>query len=32
MRMLEEAGQLKIPFTTGILLGIGETSRSGRTA
>src|SRR5208283_3162150 len=25
MRMLEEAGQLKIPFTTGILLGIGET-------
>src|SRR6266705_2181447 len=22
---LEEAGQLKIPFTTGILLGIGET-------
>ncbi len=26
MRMLEEAGQLKIPFTSGILLGIGETS------
>jgi FO synthase len=26
MRMLEEAGQLKIPFTTGILLGIGETT------
>ncbi len=25
MRMLEEAGQLRIPFTTGILLGIGET-------
>jgi 7,8-didemethyl-8-hydroxy-5-deazariboflavin synthase CofG subunit len=25
MRMIEEAGQLKIPFTTGILLGIGET-------
>jgi FO synthase len=25
MRMMEEAGQLKIPFTTGILLGIGET-------
>ncbi|MFO0580558.1 MAG: 5-amino-6-(D-ribitylamino)uracil--L-tyrosine 4-hydroxyphenyl transferase CofH [Polyangia bacterium] len=27
VRMLEEAGQLKIPFTTGILLGIGETRR-----
>jgi 7,8-didemethyl-8-hydroxy-5-deazariboflavin synthase CofG subunit len=26
MRMLEEAGQLRIPFTTGILLGIGETT------
>jgi FO synthase len=26
MRMLEEAGQLKIPFTTGILIGIGETA------
>jgi len=26
MRMLEEAGQLKIPFTTGILIGIGETT------
>jgi 7,8-didemethyl-8-hydroxy-5-deazariboflavin synthase CofG subunit len=26
MRMLDEAGQLKIPFTTGILLGIGETT------
>jgi FO synthase len=25
MRMIDEAGQLKIPFTTGILLGIGET-------
>lgn len=25
MRMLEEAGELKIPFTTGILIGIGET-------
>ena len=25
IRMLEEAGQLKIPFTTGILAGIGET-------
>lgn len=25
MRMLDEAGELKIPFTTGILLGIGET-------
>jgi 7,8-didemethyl-8-hydroxy-5-deazariboflavin synthase CofG subunit len=25
MRMIEEAGQLRIPFTTGILLGIGET-------
>lgn len=27
MRMLEEAGGLKIPFTTGILIGIGETRR-----
>jgi FO synthase len=26
MRMLEEAGQLRIPFTTGILLGIGEST------
>jgi 7,8-didemethyl-8-hydroxy-5-deazariboflavin synthase CofG subunit len=25
IRMHEEAGELKIPFTTGILLGIGET-------
>jgi FO synthase len=25
MRMIEEAGALKIPFTTGILIGIGET-------
>lgn len=25
VRMLEEAGELRIPFTTGILLGIGET-------
>ncbi|MBX3168878.1 MAG: 7,8-didemethyl-8-hydroxy-5-deazariboflavin synthase CofG [Candidatus Eremiobacteraeota bacterium] len=25
IQMLEEAGQLKIPFTTGILAGIGET-------
>lgn len=25
IRMLEEAGQLKIPFTTGLLVGIGET-------
>jgi FO synthase len=25
--MLEEAGELKIPFTTGILIGIGETRR-----
>lgn len=24
LRMIEEAGQLKIPFTTGILIGIGE--------
>lgn len=27
MRMLREAGELRIPFTTGILLGIGETRR-----
>jgi len=25
MKMIDEAGELKIPFTTGILLGIGET-------
>jgi FO synthase len=25
LRVLEEAGRLKIPFTTGILIGIGET-------
>jgi FO synthase len=25
VRMLREAGELKIPFTTGILIGIGET-------
>jgi FO synthase len=25
LRMIDEAGALKIPFTTGILLGIGET-------
>ncbi|MFI5308095.1 MAG: 7,8-didemethyl-8-hydroxy-5-deazariboflavin synthase CofG [Polyangiales bacterium] len=27
LRMLEEAGELAIPFTTGILVGIGETRR-----
>jgi FO synthase len=27
MRMIEEAGELSIPFTTGILIGIGETRR-----
>ena len=27
IRTLEEAGQLKIPFTTGLLLGIGESDR-----
>lgn len=27
VRMIEEAGALRIPFTTGILLGIGETWR-----
>jgi FO synthase len=26
MRMMEEAGALRIPFTTGILLGIGESA------
>lgn len=26
MRMLEDAGALRVPFTTGILLGIGETA------
>ena len=25
LKMIEEAGQLHIPFTTGILIGIGET-------
>jgi FO synthase len=27
VRMIEEAGELAIPFTTGILVGIGETRR-----
>ena len=27
LRMIDEAGELGIPFTTGILVGIGETSR-----
>ncbi len=27
IQMIDEAGQLKIPFTTGILIGIGETLR-----
>jgi FO synthase len=27
LRMLREAGELRIPFTTGILVGIGETRR-----
>ncbi len=27
MKMIEEAGALRIPFTTGILIGIGETRR-----
>jgi FO synthase len=27
LAMIEEAGRLKIPFTTGILIGIGETRR-----
>jgi FO synthase len=27
VRMLEQAGELRIPFTTGILVGIGETRR-----
>jgi len=27
VQQLEQAGELKIPFTTGILLGIGETER-----
>jgi FO synthase len=27
LRMIEEAGELAIPFTTGILVGIGETPR-----
>jgi len=27
LRMIEEAGELRIPFTTGILIGIGETRR-----
>jgi 7,8-didemethyl-8-hydroxy-5-deazariboflavin synthase CofG subunit len=26
MRMIDEAGELKIPFTTGILIGIGEAA------
>jgi FO synthase len=27
LRMIDEAGELRIPFTTGILVGIGETRR-----
>jgi FO synthase len=27
LRMIDEAGELQIPFTTGILIGIGETRR-----
>ncbi len=27
LRMIDQAGELRIPFTTGILLGIGETRR-----
>jgi FO synthase len=27
LRMLREAGELRIPFTTGLLIGIGETRR-----
>ena len=27
LRMLEDAGRLSIPFTTGLLIGIGETDR-----
>lgn len=27
LRMLDDAGRLRIPFTTGILIGIGETRR-----
>ena len=27
LRMLEDAGRLRIPFTTGVLIGIGETER-----
>ena len=27
LRMIREAGELRIPFTTGILIGIGETRR-----
>jgi FO synthase len=27
LRMMAEAGELRIPFTTGILIGIGETAR-----
>ena len=27
LRMIDEAGELRIPFTTGILIGIGETPR-----
>ena len=27
VRMIDEAGELRIPFTTGILLGIGETEQ-----
>jgi FO synthase len=31
LRTLEDAGRLSIPFTSGLLIGIGETLSSGRT-
>ena len=29
LAMIRRAGELRIPFTSGILIGIGETARSG---
>ncbi len=30
LRMIDEAGELRIPFTTGILIGIGDTAGGAR--
>ena len=32
LQMIREAGELSIAFTTGILIGIGETAKNGSIA